>query len=85
MNWRLITHQIKYVPFWFQLAQLQGELQRMNAENQKLKEMLTQVSNNYSALQMHLVAVMQQQQINKNHAAETTQELDQQVIIPQLS
>lgn len=34
----------------------------MNAENQKLKDMLSHVSSNYTALQMHLVAVMQQQQ-----------------------
>ncbi|KAF3451745.1 hypothetical protein FNV43_RR07841 [Rhamnella rubrinervis] len=63
-----------------ELAQLQGELQRMNAENQKLKDMLSQVSNNYSALQMHLVAVMQQQQINNNPAAESTQERDQHTV-----
>ncbi|CAN6552724.1 unnamed protein product [Malus baccata var. baccata] len=44
-----------------ELAQLQVELQRMNAENQRLKEMLGQVTNNYSALQMHLAAVVQQQ------------------------
>lgn len=34
----------------------------MNSENQRLKGMLTQVSNSYSALQMHLVTLMQQQQ-----------------------
>ncbi|KAM3285423.1 putative WRKY transcription factor 31 isoform X1 [Capsicum chacoense] len=45
-----------------QLAQLQVELQRMNSENQRLKGMLTQVNNSYSALQMHLVTLMQQQQ-----------------------
>nr|ACI90292.1 WRKY transcription factor [Picrorhiza kurrooa] len=45
-----------------ELAQLQVELERMNAENQRLKEMLTQVTNNYTALQMHLVTLMQQQQ-----------------------
>ncbi|GAV73212.1 WRKY domain-containing protein [Cephalotus follicularis] len=54
-----------------ELAQLQVELQRMNGENQKLREMLSQVTNNYSALQMHLVALMQQQQ---NRVAESTQE-----------
>ncbi|OIT08408.1 PREDICTED: probable WRKY transcription factor 31 isoform X1 [Nicotiana attenuata] len=45
-----------------QLAQLQVELERMNTENQRLKGMLTQVTNSYSALQMHLVTLMQQQQ-----------------------
>ncbi|CAN4078383.1 unnamed protein product [Withania somnifera] len=44
-----------------QLAQLQVELERMNSENQRLKGMLTQVSSSYSALQMHLVALIQQQ------------------------
>ncbi|KAL2244951.1 UNVERIFIED_CONTAM: WRKY transcription factor 6 [Sesamum indicum] len=45
-----------------ELAQLQVELERMNAENQKLKGMLTQ---------MHLVTLMQQQQ---NSRTDSTQE-----------
>ncbi|KAK8501957.1 hypothetical protein V6N13_023266 [Hibiscus sabdariffa] len=44
-----------------ELAQLHVELKRMNAENQKLKDMLSHVNNNYTALQMHLVTFMQQQ------------------------
>jgi hypothetical protein len=56
----------------FQLAQLQMELQRMNSENQRLRDMLGQVTNNYSVLQMHLVAFMQQQQ--NQGAADTTQD-----------
>jgi cell shape-determining protein MreC len=51
-----------------QLAQLQVELQKMNAENQRLKDMLSQVTNNYSALQMHFVALIQQQ---RNHGVES--------------
>lgn len=54
-----------------ELAQLQVELERMNSENQKLRGMLNQVSNNYSALQMHLVTFMQQQQ---NRASESVPE-----------
>ncbi|KAL0398791.1 UNVERIFIED_CONTAM: WRKY transcription factor 6 [Sesamum radiatum] len=54
-----------------ELAHLQVELERMNAENQRLRGMLTQVSNNYSALQMHLVTLMQQQQ---NSRTDSTQE-----------
>lgn len=54
-----------------ELAQLQVELQHMNSENQRLRDMLGQVTNNYSVLQMHLVAFMQQQQ---NHGADRTQE-----------
>lgn len=52
--------------FYAQLAQLQVELQRMNAENKKLKEMLSHVSGNYTALQMHLVALMQKNQHTEN-------------------
>ncbi|KAG9447604.1 hypothetical protein H6P81_013732 [Aristolochia fimbriata] len=44
-----------------ELAALQAELDRMNEENQRLRGMLSQVSNNYNALQMHFVSVMQQQ------------------------
>ncbi|XP_059297204.1 WRKY transcription factor 6-like [Lycium ferocissimum] len=53
-----------------ELAQLQVELGRMNVENQRLRGMLTQVSNNYAALQMHLAALMQQQ----NSRTENTQD-----------
>ncbi|XP_062013542.1 probable WRKY transcription factor 31 [Rosa rugosa] len=62
-----------------ELAQLQVELQRMNAENQRLKEMLGQVTNNYNALQMHLVAVMQQQQQSQAAADQTSQDHDQNI------
>ncbi|KAK2644535.1 hypothetical protein Ddye_019730 [Dipteronia dyeriana] len=48
-----------------ELAQLQVELQQMNSENQKLREMLSQVTSNYGALQMHFVALVQQQQQNQ--------------------
>lgn len=43
----------------------------MVTENQRLRGMVSQVTNNYSALQMHILTVMQQQ----NARAETTQEL----------
>ncbi|KAL9159693.1 hypothetical protein ABFS82_08G151300 [Erythranthe guttata] len=45
-----------------ELGQLQVELERMNGENQRLRGMLTQVSTNYTSLQMHLVTMMQKQQ-----------------------
>ncbi|XP_021893820.1 probable WRKY transcription factor 31 [Carica papaya] len=45
-----------------ELAVLQAELERMNAENQRLRDMLNQVTTNYSSLQGHLVTLMQQQQ-----------------------
>ncbi|XP_050214293.1 probable WRKY transcription factor 31 isoform X2 [Mercurialis annua] len=45
------------------------DLQRMNDENQKLRDMLSQVTTNYNALHMHLLALMQQQQ-QKHEAQE---------------
>ncbi|XP_059286036.1 WRKY transcription factor 6-like isoform X2 [Lycium ferocissimum] len=58
-----------------ELAQLQVELERMNAENQRLKGMLTQVGNSYSALQMHLVTLMQQQQQQQQQLQQQQQQL----------
>ncbi|MCD9638491.1 Transcription factor [Datura stramonium] len=60
-----------------ELAQLQVELGRMNAENQRLRGMLTQVSNNYTALQVHLAALMQQQQ----HISKTKNTHDHKIIV----
>ncbi|KAH7838785.1 hypothetical protein Vadar_031170 [Vaccinium darrowii] len=60
-----------------ELGVLQSELERMNVENQRLKGMLSQVSNNYSALQIHLMTLMQQQQQQQQQQssrAETTQQ-----------
>ncbi|KAF8030213.1 hypothetical protein BT93_E2607 [Corymbia citriodora subsp. variegata] len=45
-----------------ELAHLLVELQRMNSENQRLREMLGQVTSNYSALHSHLSSLLQQQQ-----------------------
>ncbi|KAL3509814.1 hypothetical protein ACH5RR_029215 [Cinchona calisaya] len=45
-----------------ELAVLQAELERLNGENRRLREVLNQVTNNYNNLQMHLMTVMQQQQ-----------------------
>nr|GMD04890.1 probable WRKY transcription factor 31 isoform X1 [Ipomoea batatas] len=44
-----------------QLSVLQVELEKMNAENQRLRGMLSQVSTNYSALKQHLENLMQSQ------------------------
>ncbi|KAI3456480.1 hypothetical protein Pfo_013143 [Paulownia fortunei] len=59
-----------------ELAQLQVELERMNAENQRLRGMLTQVSSNYSALQMHLVTLMQQQQNSRTDRSQEQEIVD---------
>lgn len=48
-----------------ELAQLQEDLRRMNAENQKLKEMLSHVSSNYANLQTHVAALLQQQRMEQ--------------------
>uniref|UniRef100_A0A7N0TUA0 WRKY domain-containing protein n=1 Tax=Kalanchoe fedtschenkoi TaxID=63787 RepID=A0A7N0TUA0_KALFE len=38
-----------------EIVMLQAEIERMNKENQRLKDMLSHVSNNYSAMQVHLM------------------------------
>ncbi|KAM7264805.1 hypothetical protein ACFE04_002488 [Oxalis oulophora] len=46
-----------------QLTQMKVQLHRMNSENEKLKQMLTQVTNNYNALQFHIATLVQQKQV----------------------
>lgn len=43
-------------------AQLREELRKSNEDNQRLKELLSQTTNNFNSLQMQLVAVMRQQE-----------------------
>ncbi|XP_076959402.1 WRKY transcription factor 6-like [Bidens hawaiensis] len=57
-----ISSAEEQTPTTNKLAKMQNELQRMNMENLKLKEMYLHVSNNYNALQMELVTLMQQQE-----------------------
>ncbi|XXG67818.1 hypothetical protein AAC387_Pa06g1075 [Persea americana] len=59
-----------------ELMTLQAELDHINEENQRLKGLLSQVSHNYSALQMHLVSLMQQQN-NKNQSPGENETADQ--------
>lgn len=47
------------------LTILQVELEKVNIENQRLREMLSQVSNNYAVLQMHIANEIQKQQNQK--------------------
>ncbi|GMH11028.1 hypothetical protein Nepgr_012869 [Nepenthes gracilis] len=67
------------------LVVLQAEIERINTENQRLKDMLNQVTANYNALQMHLVAVMQQQQKMYHHRTgekrERSEEDDDQEVL----
>ncbi|KAJ0438531.1 putative transcription factor WRKY family [Helianthus annuus] len=44
---------------------LQFELEKMNTENQRLRGMLSQVTNNYTALKLHVANEMQKQQNQK--------------------
>lgn len=53
------------------MSVLHAELERMNGENKRLKEMLNQVTANYSALQMHAVSLMQ----NQNSESEGVEEI----------
>nr|QIN97358.1 WRKY21 transcription factor [Isatis tinctoria] len=55
-------------------AQLRDELKKSNEENQRLKEMLSQTTNNFNSLQMQLVAVMRQQE--DHHHLATTESKD---------
>lgn len=50
---------------------MQTELGRMTEENQRLRGLLSQVTNNYNTLQMHFMAVMQQR--NHNNKSNITQ------------
>ncbi|KAA8526523.1 hypothetical protein F0562_008274 [Nyssa sinensis] len=60
-----------------ELAVLQAELERMNGENHRLRDILYQVTNNYNTLQMQLMTLMQQQEDSK--ADNTDQEHHQMV------
>ncbi|KAL3519441.1 hypothetical protein ACH5RR_017590 [Cinchona calisaya] len=62
-----------------ELAQVQVELEIMNAENRRLREMLSQVSNNYNALQMHLMTLMKQQQQQQQNAQAKSIQDDREV------
>ncbi|XAR68113.1 hypothetical protein NMG60_11003125 [Bertholletia excelsa] len=57
-------------------ALLLVELKRMNEENQRLRDMLSQVSRNYSNLQTHLTLLEQNQQQSDPHRSEGDEEGD---------
>ncbi|PIN22370.1 hypothetical protein CDL12_04909 [Handroanthus impetiginosus] len=69
-----------------EVEQLQVELGRMNVENQRLKEMLTQVSNNYTSLQMQFATMMQQHQNSRTEVIDRKFEENKQengeVVVP---
>lgn len=45
-----------------QVGVLKNELERMNSENERLKELLNQATNKYNGLQVHLQTIIQEQQ-----------------------
>ncbi|KAF5950077.1 hypothetical protein HYC85_012070 [Camellia sinensis] len=47
-----------------ELTVVQAELKRMNTENQRLRDMLDQVTGNYTTLQIHMMTLMQQKHNN---------------------
>ncbi|XP_010473445.1 PREDICTED: WRKY transcription factor 6 [Camelina sativa] len=67
-----------------ELVKLQDELKRMTMDNQKLRELLAQVSNSYTSLQMHLVSLMQQQQQqqqqNNNKVIEAAEKPEETIV-----
>ncbi|XP_073281420.1 WRKY transcription factor 6-like isoform X2 [Primulina huaijiensis] len=67
-----------------ELTVLQAELERMNSENRRLKDMLNQVTNNYNGLQMHMITLMQQKPIDHNggSAAEHKNENGNGLMVP---
>ena len=72
--------------FMVQLADVRAELERINAENQRLRVTLNQVNSNYYALQMHLVSLMQQQRNRRAESSEATEvKLQQNYTINNLS
>ncbi|CAL5406279.1 unnamed protein product [Camellia sinensis] len=62
-----------------ELAVLQAEIERMNAENQRLRDMLNQVTTNYNTLQMHLMTLMQQEREHQQDDRNNNNMLDGKV------
>ncbi|CAN1222705.1 WRKY transcription factor 42 [Linum grandiflorum] len=57
-----------------QLAEFQGELRRLKEENRRLRDMLGQVSNNYTSLQMHMLSLMHHHNPNPPETPTTQQQ-----------
>lgn len=54
----------------------------MNTENQRLREMLSQVTSNYNTVQKHLVTLMQQQQDGKPEKNDEQKKSNGGLIVP---
>ncbi|KAJ0989227.1 hypothetical protein J5N97_007583 [Dioscorea zingiberensis] len=59
-----------------ELEAMQAELGKMNEENQRLRVMLNQVTNNYTTLKSHLLALMQQRDQRSGHEVVQRQFMD---------
>ncbi|KAE8730523.1 putative WRKY transcription factor 42 [Hibiscus syriacus] len=66
----------------YELSVLQVEFDRMKTENQRLKEMLSQVTSNYNTVQKHLVTLMQQQQDGKVEKPDEQKKSNGELMIP---
>ncbi|XP_044501646.1 probable WRKY transcription factor 31 isoform X2 [Mangifera indica] len=56
-------------------AVLKAELERLNAENQRLRDMLNQATSNYNILQMHLITLGQQQEKKSDEQGEEKKQI----------
>ncbi|URD76265.1 WRKY transcription factor [Musa troglodytarum] len=61
------------------LEAMQAELARTNEENRRLKNMLSDATNNYNALQVHLIRLMQERNLSDGNTQfhEVTSEVDE--------
>ncbi|KHN21215.1 WRKY transcription factor 6 [Glycine soja] len=66
-----LRKSVCHEPF-VQMADLQGDLERIKRENQKLRDTLDEVNTNYNALQMHFMNMMQER---KGEEGEDQQEV----------
>ncbi|KAK8717751.1 hypothetical protein V6N13_045008 [Hibiscus sabdariffa] len=65
-----------------ELSVLQAELERMNTENQRLRETLSQATSNYKTVQKHLITLMQQQQDGKGEKPEEQKKSNGGLMVP---
>ncbi|KAJ4730062.1 WRKY family transcription factor [Melia azedarach] len=63
-------------------AVIQAELDRVNAENQRLRDMLNQVTSNYNMLQMHMMTLTQHQQHQKSEISDEQLEEKKGIMAP---
>lgn len=61
-NFVFVGLDVRLIVIWLdQVALLQAEVERVKGENHRLKDKLEEVNNNYNALKMHMMKLMQEQ------------------------